>query len=88
MFTISYFIVVIHSALIVYLLQRDDENVHIWLCDHNTLVNGTNVFCFFLIDLLPFSTIFYQHWRNFKNEAEKEYMLEKSEREYKDGAGR
>ena len=42
-------------------------------------MNVINVLSYTFIDLIPLGTIFYLHWKNFRNEAEKEYMLQRTE---------
>ena len=57
----------------------EDQPVEKWVCEHNFTVNLINVVCWLVIDLIPIGTIFYLHWKNFKIEAQKQYMLENME---------
>ena len=61
------------------------ETFHVkkWVCESDFDVNVINMVCYSFIDLIPIGNIFYLHWLNFRKEAEKEYMLEKSDRQSK-----
>ena len=58
---------------------KGGQTVEKWVCENNFKVNLINVVCWLVIDLIPIGTIFYLHWKNFKIEAQKQYMLENME---------
>ena len=70
--------VVVRSFLIYALITGGQVYVKKWICKHNFEVNVFNVTSYVFIDILPISTIFYLHWKNFREESKKQYMLEKS----------
>ena len=76
-FTMSYFVVVVRSFTIFAIIQADRGQLKIWVCKNNFIVNLINVISYVLIDLVPIGTIFYLHWKNFREEAQKQYMLDK-----------
>ena len=68
-FSISYFFAVIRTFSIFVVLHLTDASVLEWVCNNNFLVNVINLLTWFLIDLIPISTIFFLHWRNYRNES-------------------
>ena len=74
-FTISYFVVIVRSFTIFGLIQHDSLDIKRWVCLNNFEVNLINVVSYVFIDLVPIGTIFWLHWKNFREEAKKEYML-------------
>ena len=76
-FTLSYFLVVVRSFSFFYLITDPKIDVKKWVCLHNFEVNLFNVVSYTIIDLVPLGTIFYLHWKNFRVESQKQYMLEK-----------
>ena len=84
-FTLSYFVVVLRTFAIFGTIYKHDDDgkdgqpVEEWVCENNFKVNLINVVCWLVIDLIPIGTIFYLHWKNFKIEAQKQYMLENME---------
>ena len=70
-FTLSYFVVVVRSFFIYALITSSEGQVKKWICKHNFEVNLFNVTSYVFIDILPISTIFYLHWKNFREETKK-----------------
>lgn len=75
----SYFVVVARSFFIYTLIKQGEVNVKMWICKHNFELNIFNVTSYVFIDILPIGTIFYLHWKNFREESKKQYMLEKTQ---------
>jgi len=75
--------VVIRTTTIYVMILHETFHVKKWVCESDFDVNVINMVCYSFIDLIPIGNIFYLHWLNFRKEAEKEYMLEKSDRQSK-----
>ena len=54
-------------------------NIKVWMCKNNFTVNLINFMSFICIDIIPFFTIFFLHWKNFRYEEERETIQESIE---------
>ena len=72
---ISYFFVMGRAAALVTLIIKQNS-MKVWVCNNNDLMNILNIGCYVVIDLLPFSTIFFTHWKNFRAEIQKQRIIE------------
>ena len=76
-FSLSYLVVMVRAIFIETLVFR--YNSRTWICNNNDTANLINVIMWSLIDLFPFGTIFFLHWRNFRHEFQKQEILRSHE---------
>jgi len=63
-------------AVAINIMVFSNLKVRSWICKNNFLVNVINCATWLIIDFAPFATIFYLHWKNFSQEAQKQHLLE------------
>lgn len=80
-FTLSYIVVVCRTFAIYIMIHIDSFHIKKWVCKNNFTVNLINCLTYLFIDIIPIATIFYLHFKNFREEEEKEKLREGFESE-------
>ena len=80
-FTMSYMIAMVRTLSIYLMIHKKSFHIKKWLCENNFLVDVINLSTFCGIDIIPIFTIFYLHWKNFREEEKKEILHEQNETE-------
>ena len=78
-FSLSYIVVMVRAVFIDTLVITRGKDSRTWICKNNDTANLINIIMWSLIDLFPFGTIFFLHWRNFRREFQKQEILRSRE---------
>ena len=77
----SYLIAVVRTVAIYTMIHKETFHIKVWLCKNNFLVNLINFATYIFIDIIPIFTIFFLHWKNFRDEVQKENLRENYDRD-------
>jgi len=58
-----------HFIYLETLIKLSNDKVHAWVCEKNFWLDLVNLICYMLIDMIPYCTIFFLHWKNFGYDA-------------------
>ena len=78
-FTLSYCVAVGRSFAIYTMIHLSTFQIKVWMCKNNFTVNLINFLSFICIDIIPYFTIFFLHWKNFRYEEQRETIDESIE---------
>ena len=75
-FTMSYCIAFGRTFAIYTMIHNPSIHLKAWMCRNNFTVNLINFLTYIGIDIIPFFTIFFLHWKNFRHEEQKQLLNE------------